>query len=904
MGSDVDSVVEWFTNQGFEYPWKRESRGWREKLLAKISDYREGTLDTKTKIQKSKRNSIDGKPFRRTKNAVTNTYISQLQNLIAVEDEETQEYIVLQLLESYIPGSNACLKIIKNQSDVLKHINSTKSKIQTNSEKSMIIKRNIFASSAGENIALVDMEAAFDIKINRELFKESKSMNQKFRNNTLDSFIENWHEVESPFDNPKIKLKMYNWHYEPGISEEHHANQRVLVRNVITGAKERITIQVMLKSDVLSHQLFCEHPDYGAQCKRICGRIPCKDTLKANRPPECRWLKDPSRAIDRFIFLFTRNFKEFRNTLLSLFGKETIGPILPEDGIIFLKTFICKIPTGDSSSPDDECDSFFNCLDGLCHNCSAVGYFTSIWEEEDFESESETYLSEDDIQEEDQMKTNYQEESDEKMQNQNEDTEEEVASEVDGEDEEQGEEDEEEEEEEDHEEEEKEEPVKNKKRNDAWGRAQKYKRNSCFWRKFGIEIPRNEIISYWAYENKIKYSERKKKQITIEIATKRQIPAFDFFAKFEKLITKALPHIIGTQIQGKAMWMERKVQNSVEGTVVHTSDFMMKMQVMDGMVQTQTQFRSGENFSGETYYTVCKPSDVKFTLRSRKTIPERIQLMGIVLSDNPGSNTWCHGANLEKWLFDKEYGIHNLVEVKNEIFQCDGPTNTYKNSNRLVILKKHAVRTGHDCSGSYFLTGGGKGPWDGFGGNTKYVYKTQAQVELQTEARPTVVKWFRINRSIPLRIRENSYEMLIYHWNNHKDVVRYEENFEKKKTIYGPARQPVIRMHYHFVVTADPDDPHIYTNRFSCGQQCSKCRACKWLECERQYICGKYIKCRIPNWKRKPTTAKSEDIECFKRTKDGKFICKYCGGKSIGRKSIAAHLNSKKHTTAMSDSIM
>ena len=75
-------------------------------------------------------------------------------------------------------------------------------------------------------------------------------------------------------------------------------------------------------------------------------------------------------------------------------------------------------------------------------------------------------------------------------------------------------------------------------------------------------------------------------------------------------------------MQNKCMTAERKNLMSSRGTAVHTYDYIMKMNMFDGMVQSQEQYRAGENLAGETYYSVFQTRDMKMKLRKRPDGPK------------------------------------------------------------------------------------------------------------------------------------------------------------------------------------------------------------------------------------------------------------------------------------------
>ena len=219
-------------------------------------------------------------------------------------------------------------------------------------------------------------------------------------------------------------------------------------------------------------------------------------------------------------------------------------------------------------------------------------------------------------------------------------------------------------------------------------------------------------------------------------------------------------------------------------------------------------------------------------------------------------------------------------------------------------MKNLAVENKVPISHAWSATFEGKGPWDPFGGNTKRTYQIDAVPELGTKARNIyhIRDWFRKNRSVALRLREESYEGLIYHATRKEEVQEYEAKFQKVKTLKGIGGRPIIKSSHHVVVTADPDDKNAYMQRFHCGV-CGPCTDpnADWLNCTRKYICGRYTKISFdPDLKSVGTKRKrpitEEDFAPIKKLNTGKFLCTICcGSKPIQSSSVKGHILSKKH---------
>ena len=797
---NLDNVKLWFTANDNNFPWSLSNRSGTVRMNERISKELNDDVILETKVEKKRRKSLDDNVFNddRGYTKLIANYVASAEEIFSEESDETQLDIILELLDRHKPYASLQLKLIDLQAEFVHKINNPRNttELKHNGKEGVNIKRAIFGASIGPDISRCDLQNALGTSVNFNLFDELKSCRENLMKGLESSFMPNWSSHPTLFDAPEVLELIHGWYLREEVSTLHHGGTKTTVRDPATGKIEKPIIRAMLVSAEKNHENFCADEEIASKMIEFCGCLPSVEALKSKRPPHVKWVKDPSRAIDKLGYLVRQNWKECYKFIKTSHGEETAKKLLGDDPIAFVRNHVCSIPDGNSENPAEECDRFFSCLDNECPTCSFFKLFTTgcvPCDDEDLDVEAFD-----------------EEETPAHLVN---------VSSV-------------------------------KKKNSTWSGAQQFPATKSIFADDQIEICEDEIMQFWDYEQKIKFNKKKKCEYKIEVCTHRDLKAIEFFTKFERLLVISRPHFWALEMQNKCMTAERKNLMSSRGTAVHTYDYIMKMNMFDGMVQSQEQYRAGENLAGETYYSVFQTRDMKMKLRKRPDGPNpTTKIAGCVLSDDAGSNLYSHAVNLDKWLNDPKRGILNLVRVKHEIFHSDGPGNCYKNVQAMKVVKDHAVKRGYKygCAMNISATGGGKGPWDGLGGVVKRAYKGPCATQLQTDARngPKITKWMNENMSVATKFRQNSYEKMHFHWTPKAEVQKFRDEFPKLKTLRAKgAKTSSMTRKFHNFILPSTDDNKLYGRRFGCGT-CLFCRSNDWLNCSRKFICGRFYEGEI-----------------------------------------------------------
>jgi len=840
---------EYISTDDIQTPFNFETPQGIQKIRKKMQESLEINM-IETKLAKAHRRSLDGNEWgNRQEREIIEEYISKINKIMEMENEEIQKEIALQFAETHIPGIRDKLQVINSQKEIIKKTNNRKNTtdLKPNSRSGVLIKRCIFSSSLTSDINHHTLEKVFETRINADLFEECKTLNEKLIDGKITNFMKDWSIHPSPFDAPEIQEIIDKWFYRDDVSFDNKGGNKTTIRNKKTGELERRIYRCMIYSRKENHKKFSLNEDFGAKIEEICGSRIGEDNLNSRRPPEVIWDKDISRSIDKYLYLVDENWKYANKVLISKFGEEIAEKILGKYSKNFVKQHVCRIPDGSWGDDEKESMHFHNCIDGKCSKCNFFKLF-SIDEDEDLDYEVQ----------------------------------------IDGKRFDKG------------------DPI-----NYLWNAAKQHPANESIFKILGIDFPEEEEMIFYEYHKITRVTKKTKKLYTVDSFQGTIIPAKAYWAKLEKIFILSKPHFWATDVQNEVMWLERHLVDHDDGTICTTYDYTQKFEVLDGCGQTQSQYRTTDNYSAETMVTTCKKKDVQQPLKGIH--PKGIvQYAGVVLSDDAGSNIFSHKCNVEKYLDNTTNGITNIVKVKGEILHSDGPWNCYKNGTAVGLVKERAVEKKYDCNMNFFSAMNGKGIWDPLGGTFKRTYRAECVPQLGVKARDgqKVVDWFVEKKSDPVRRRLNSFETRFYHFTSEEEVAKMKETFHPYDTLKHKGKG-VTTGSYNFVCTSK-DDQSVLARRFGCGK-CVFCKSRRWPECSRQYFTGVFKKASLKLLKKKDESKQPRKKRKLKKNpkslpyiimQDGKIKCKICpNSKPIKSTSWSSHTRSSAHKNLLGSQI-